>query len=264
MRLQGRRPWSREEDRLLVKHIQAHGEGKWSHVSRITGLKRSAKSCRFRWTNYLRPERKFSVFSCDEDDLIVRMHTIVGNRWALIAGRLPGRTALAVKNYWNTTLKKKNHSHVVKPHCITLADRCSSSHHNEKMKGLSSDSFLKIEGQPHDSHDGPHTPHGIAEAETKLTVNAEMNSRLPPVDMEASEQKCMILPDPGSLPAIINNIILQEEDNFSKEYNFLSDEELICIAAGMPYIKEDEIHLSLWDINAEEAFSLWQSSPFHI
>eukprot|EP00253_Pinus_taeda_P006213 PITA_06213 len=229
MRLQGRRPWSREEDRLLVKHIQAHGEGKWSHVSRITGLKRSAKSCRFRWTNYLRPERKFSVFSCDEDDLIVRMHTIVGNRWALIAGRLPGRTALAVKNYWNTTLKKKNQS-----------------------------------WQPHDSHDGPHTPHGIAEAETKLTVNAEMNSRLPPVDMEASEQKCMILPDPGSLPAIINNIILQEEDNFSKEYNFLSDEELICIAAGMPYIKEDEIHLSLWDINAEEAFSLWQSSPFHI
>ncbi|AES67270.1 putative transcription factor MYB-HB-like family [Medicago truncatula] len=39
-------------------------------------------------------------FSKDEEDLIIRMHKLVGDRWPLIAGRIPGRTAEEIKNYW--------------------------------------------------------------------------------------------------------------------------------------------------------------------
>ncbi|KAK7846642.1 transcription factor myb113 [Quercus suber] len=35
-------------------------------------------------------------------------------RWSLIAGRLPGRTANDVKNYWNTHLLKKGSSRITK------------------------------------------------------------------------------------------------------------------------------------------------------
>ncbi|KAL9166985.1 hypothetical protein ABFS82_05G066700 [Erythranthe guttata] len=57
--------------------------------------------------NYLRPGIKRGNISEDEEDLIVRLHGLLGNRWSLIAGRLPGRTDNEIKNHWNTHLLKK-------------------------------------------------------------------------------------------------------------------------------------------------------------
>lgn len=57
--------------------------------------------------NYLRPNIKRGNITPDEDDLIIRLHSLLGNRWSLIAGRLPGRTDNEIKNYWNTHLHKK-------------------------------------------------------------------------------------------------------------------------------------------------------------
>lgn len=71
------------------------------------GLLRCGKSCRLRWMNYLRPNIKRGNITCDEDDLIIRLHSLLGNRWSLIAGRLPGRTDNEIKNYWNTHLSKR-------------------------------------------------------------------------------------------------------------------------------------------------------------
>ncbi|KAL3525522.1 hypothetical protein ACH5RR_013894 [Cinchona calisaya] len=99
--------WTEEEDALLRKCIEKHGEGKWHQVPVRAGLNRCRKSCRLRWVNYLRPDIKRGVFTSDEVDLIIRLHKLLGNRWSLIAGRLPGRTANDVKNYWNTHLQKK-------------------------------------------------------------------------------------------------------------------------------------------------------------
>ncbi|KAI6686565.1 hypothetical protein NL676_032478 [Syzygium grande] len=99
--------WTNEEDRLLVDHIRVHGTGRWSRIPKLTGLNRHGKSCRSRWLNYLSPAVKRGKFSKEEDDLIVRLHKLLGNRWSLIAGRVPGRTDNQVKNHWNTHLCKK-------------------------------------------------------------------------------------------------------------------------------------------------------------
>ncbi|XP_010251260.1 PREDICTED: transcription factor WER-like [Nelumbo nucifera] len=99
--------WTVEEDKILIDYIKVHGKGRWNRVAKMTGLKRCGKSCRLRWMNYLRPDVKRGEFTEEEDDLIIRLHKLLGNRWSLIAGRVPGRTDNQVKNHWNTHLSKK-------------------------------------------------------------------------------------------------------------------------------------------------------------
>lgn len=100
-------PWTPEEDLVLVSYIQDHGPGNWRAVPTRTGLMRCSKSCRLRWTNYLRPGIRRGNFTEQEEKLIVHLQALLGNRWAAIASYLPERTDNDVKNYWNTKLKKK-------------------------------------------------------------------------------------------------------------------------------------------------------------
>ncbi|KAL1814747.1 hypothetical protein ACET3Z_017321 [Daucus carota] len=100
-------PWTPEEDIILVSYIQEHGPGNWRAVPTNTGLLRCSKSCRLRWTNYLRPGIKRGSFSDQEEKMIIHLQALLGNRWAAIASYLPQRTDNDIKNYWNTHLKKK-------------------------------------------------------------------------------------------------------------------------------------------------------------
>ncbi|KFK40077.1 hypothetical protein AALP_AA3G327100 [Arabis alpina] len=99
--------WTKEEDERLVSYIKSHGEGCWRSLPRAAGLLRCGKSCRLRWINYLRPDLKRGNFTHEEDDLIIKLHSLLGNKWSLIAARLPGRTDNEIKNYWNTHIKRK-------------------------------------------------------------------------------------------------------------------------------------------------------------
>ncbi|GAB4853738.1 Transcription factor MYB1 [Ancistrocladus abbreviatus] len=99
--------WTALEDQILIDYINAHGEGSWRKLPERAGLKRCGKSCRLRWLNYLRPDIKRGNITPDEEDLIIRLHRLLGNRWSLIARRLPGRTDNEIKNYWNTYLRKE-------------------------------------------------------------------------------------------------------------------------------------------------------------
>ncbi|KAG2331611.1 hypothetical protein Bca52824_002791 [Brassica carinata] len=107
--------WTTEEDQRLIDYIRIHGEGCWRSLPKSAGLLRCGKSCRLRWINYLRPDLKRGNFSDEEDQVIIRLHSLLGNKWSLIAGRLPGRTDNEIKNYWNTHIKRKLLSQGIDP-----------------------------------------------------------------------------------------------------------------------------------------------------
>ncbi|KAJ1260426.1 hypothetical protein BS78_10G231200 [Paspalum vaginatum] len=100
-------PWTQAEDKVLVDHVRRHGEGNWNAVRRETGLQRCGKSCRLRWANHLRPNLRKGPFTPEEERHILRLHGLMGNKWARISSHLPGRTDNEIKNYWNTRLKRR-------------------------------------------------------------------------------------------------------------------------------------------------------------
>ncbi|KAK6150323.1 hypothetical protein DH2020_015255 [Rehmannia glutinosa] len=100
-------PWNAEEDQKLVNFILTNGQCCWRAVPKLAGLLRCGKSCRLRWTNYLRPDLKRGLLSEYEEKMVIDLHAQLGNRWAKIASHLPGRTDNEIKNHWNTHIKKK-------------------------------------------------------------------------------------------------------------------------------------------------------------
>ncbi|CAM8941054.1 hypothetical protein QQ045_014133 [Rhodiola kirilowii] len=157
--------WTKEEDDRLIAHIQAHGEGCWRSLPKAAGLLRCGKSCHLRWINYLRPDLKRGNFT-EEDQLIIELHSLIGNKRSLIAGRLPGRTDNEIKNYWNTHIRKKllskglilltidQHKHLVYVKKVIFSNEIKAEEnmiHTEDAKDMDLNLDLRISPPSRDS-----------------------------------------------------------------------------------------------------------------
>ncbi|CAL5012791.1 unnamed protein product [Urochloa decumbens] len=102
-------PWTAEEDEALRRAVREHGRQNWAAIAGAVAGGRGAKSCRLRWCQHLAPELDSRPFTPEEDARIVEQQRVHGNKWATIARYLHGRSDNAVKNRWNSALRKMQH-----------------------------------------------------------------------------------------------------------------------------------------------------------
>ncbi|XP_060207622.1 transcription factor MYB74-like [Lycium barbarum] len=215
-------PWTPDEDEKLMDYITKHGHTNWQLIPKKAGLNRCGKSCRLRWTNYLRPDIKRGAFSIEEEETIINLHSLLGNKWSRIAAHLPGRTDNEIKNFYNTHLRKKLLKLGIDPRThkpisdlnllLNLSHQFTSNHNNHHLMNNPLVSALRLQAQVTEMTKIQHLLQGLFAPITNFQENFATSSShfIPPsegvVNVCTNTQFLDSLPvDCGTIPKLDNS-----------------------------------------------------------
>ncbi|KAI4337473.1 hypothetical protein L6164_015887 [Bauhinia variegata] len=224
-------PWSKEEDEIIIDLVNKYGPKKWSTIAQhLPG--RIGKQCRERWHNHLNPNINKEAWTQEEELALVRAHQIYGNRWAELTKFLPGRTDNAIKNHWNSSVKKKLDSYLASGLVTQFQTLPSVGHPNQPV--VSTSSRLQYSGDDNG-------PKGTAREEVSVCSqdSANTNGRF----QSAREMR---------------NIVLHAGEEFRvNEDSSLAKEHSISQApCSEPYyVSLDDVTISIPDISRQSCSS---------
>ncbi|XP_022952680.1 transcription factor MYB58-like [Cucurbita moschata] len=209
--------WSPDEDEKLKAYVHKHGHCNWRELPRFAGLSRCGKSCRLRWINYLCPDVKRGNYSKEEERLILQLHQEHGNKWSLMATKLPGRTDNEIKNYWHTHLKKVKASKVKKKQqneAISMKERETEMKAN-LISEVPSHEILES---------SPFSP--LSSEISTVCSNQESTQDSPPTTFKFQETSNNNNGDFWDVPFLVDNLEAQSQDPmfFHINYDFEFDQ----------------------------------------
>ncbi|KAL8115700.1 hypothetical protein AgCh_022266 [Apium graveolens] len=232
-------PWTEHEDVQLVFYVNLFGDRRWDFIAKVSGLKRTGKSCRLRWVNYLHPGLKRGKMTPHEERLVVELHSKWGNRWSKIARKLPGRTDNEIKNYWRTYMRKEAQEKKMPMPPSPSYSNCSSSI-SSASPSLAADSKPIMETGERNFYDN-----------VGLDIYAVNKNK------STETHDCDGAAEGYSMDEIWNDIDCSPEENIKPLFGGFSEE--ILASPIWDYCPD-----SLWMMDQEDSNMIFpRSDPFH-
>ena len=97
--------WTKQEDEQLLNLVRRWGARRWNEIAASLGTK-TAKQCRDHYANCLDPGIRNSLWTVEEEEILLSKYNEIGPHWSRIRTFFPGRTNAMIKNYTIMLLKR--------------------------------------------------------------------------------------------------------------------------------------------------------------
>ncbi|KAK8842947.1 Myb- protein A [Tritrichomonas musculus] len=99
--------WTKEENEKIINLVEKFGPRNWKKIAEEIKTK-TAQQCRDHYNDVLDPKINKTIWTNEEERIMLLKYEQLGPQWAKIKTFLPGRTTGMIKNHISVLLKSRS------------------------------------------------------------------------------------------------------------------------------------------------------------